>query len=336
MAEPQQMGMRLVAFDVASGEAQFALMWIGMGLTCLMYAGLTAFGLHNFFKYIVKQQYQLKLLYVFAILATGTRLGRYAAMIINMILGRPVHTELSLLVDMGVSSLLVALGLCLALIMLKLYTYLQCWSIYLHHQRDAVYNRGDQLYETRLLQHKTSKRFEVLKYMLHAAMGLVIIVTGVQLALIYSFSEFAGQSSPMDVTALSFVQSQSGQAWVSFTSQRMVFFEQGACFLVNAVLLYTYIFFLVSIMNDLNTQRGVMYIESSSSMENEKNRLKLVLGLFGGSYILRSAFDLVIGMYLLEYLTLAEQYPGFFELSQCLYFVLADIVPIFAFFRMHH
>jgi len=68
------------------------LMWFAMGLTCVMYAALTVFGLRNFFKYIVKQQNQLKLLYVFAILAAGARCGRYAAMIINKILGNEVHT----------------------------------------------------------------------------------------------------------------------------------------------------------------------------------------------------------------------------------------------------
>jgi len=57
-----------------------------------MYAALTIFGLRNFFKYILKQQNQLKLLYVFAILAAGTRCGRYAAMIMNSLLGNDIHT----------------------------------------------------------------------------------------------------------------------------------------------------------------------------------------------------------------------------------------------------
>ena len=54
-------------------------------------------------------------------------------MIINFIGGKQVHTELQMMLDLGVSTLLVVVGLCLTLIMLKLYTYLQCWSIYLHH-----------------------------------------------------------------------------------------------------------------------------------------------------------------------------------------------------------
>lgn len=63
-----------------------------MGLTCAMYTALTIFGLRNFFKYIVKQNNQLKLLYVLTIFATGARCGRYVAMLINNALGNTVHT----------------------------------------------------------------------------------------------------------------------------------------------------------------------------------------------------------------------------------------------------
>lgn len=61
--------------------------------------------------------------------------------------------------------------------------------------------------------------------------------------------------------------------WFSFTNQRMVFIEQGLFFLLAAILLYTYIFFLVSIMNDLSSLSGVMYLEGNSSLEAEKGRL---------------------------------------------------------------
>ena len=86
--------IKLVSFDIADEEAQFVLMWIAMGLTCVFYALLTAFGLHNFFKYIVKQQYQLKLLYIFAISAAAIRLGTYATMIVNHARNQEVHTML--------------------------------------------------------------------------------------------------------------------------------------------------------------------------------------------------------------------------------------------------
>ncbi len=49
-------GNMLVSFDVASSEGQFMLTWLALILTSTMYLVLTIFGLHNFFKYIVKQQ----------------------------------------------------------------------------------------------------------------------------------------------------------------------------------------------------------------------------------------------------------------------------------------
>ena len=61
-----------------------------------------------------------------------TRLGTYVAMIVNYVRHIEVHTVLFMQIDLAVSSLLVAVGLCVALIMLKLYTYLQCWSLYVH------------------------------------------------------------------------------------------------------------------------------------------------------------------------------------------------------------
>ena len=68
------------------------LSWLALILTSTMYLVLTLFGLHNFFKYIVKQQNQLKLLYVLAILASAGRLGRYAAMIVDMARGDDLHS----------------------------------------------------------------------------------------------------------------------------------------------------------------------------------------------------------------------------------------------------
>ena len=149
-ASQEAVTVKLLSFDVATEEGQFMLMWIAMGLTCVFYALLTAFGLHNFFKYIVKQQYQLKLLYAFAIVASAIRLGTYATMIVNYITDQEVHTMLFMQIDLGVSSLLIAVGLCVCLIMLKLYTYLHCWSIYVHQSTAATTSRtNDALYEVR-------------------------------------------------------------------------------------------------------------------------------------------------------------------------------------------
>lgn len=136
----QPLPSKLVSFDVASSEGQFMLTWVALILTSLMYLTLTVFGLHNFFKYIVKQQNQLKLLYILAIMAAAGRLGRYIAMIVSMIQGAELHTQLSLMADMFISCLFVGAGMCLTLIMFKLYTYLHCWSIYLHEQRRTFDN----------------------------------------------------------------------------------------------------------------------------------------------------------------------------------------------------
>jgi len=79
-----------------------------------------------------------------------------------------------------------------------------------------------------------------------------------------------------------------------------------------------------------------MYVEGSSALETEKKQLKIVLGLFGGSYLVRCAFDVLVGFYLIEVASFCEEYPGFFELSQTLYFFLSDVLPIMALYRMHH
>ena len=45
-----------------------------------------------------------------------------------------------------------------------------------------------------------------------------------------------------------------------------------------------------------------MFLESSSSLENEKKRLTIIMTLFGTSYIVRSAFDMILGIYAIEFL----------------------------------
>ena len=99
------------------------------------------------------------------------------------------------MVDLVVSCLLGACGLCLILIMFKLYTYLQCWAIFLHQQRQS-YNNMNRLRETRERQQQATKRFIVLKYAVHCAMILVGLFTVTQLILIYMHSSYA-QTSPL-------------------------------------------------------------------------------------------------------------------------------------------
>ena len=82
-------------------------------------------------------------------------------------------------------------------------------------------------------------------------MVAVIALVLTQLILIYTQSYFAG-TSPMQVTAQEFAESQKDLPTLSFLSMRMLCIEQGVFFSVDAMLLYTSIFFLVSIMNDLS------------------------------------------------------------------------------------
>ena len=51
---------------------------------------------------------------------------------------------------------------------------------------------------------------------------------------------------------------------------------------------------------------------------------------------MRSAFDLTIAIFFSEFTAFAEDYPGFCELAQCAYFFVSDVLPISAFFKMHH
>lgn len=88
-------------------------------------------------------------------------------------------------------------------------------------------------------------------------------------------------------------------AWYSFLNMKQVFVEQGILFILDAVLLYTATFFLVSVMSDLGQQNNLMYIEGNCIMDKEKNRLKIIMSVFGTSYLLRAGFDLATGVYLL-------------------------------------
>ena len=82
----------------------------------------------------------------------------------------------------------------------------------------------------------------------------------------------------------------------------MLFLEQGCLFVLDAVLLYAATFFLFSIMDDLGQQNELMYLQNSGSMEVEKRRLKIILVVFGSSYLIRAAFDLSIAFYMVEFL----------------------------------
>ena len=113
-----------------------------------------------------------------------------------------------------------------------------------------------------------------------------------QMSLCYTHSAY-GDVSPTTVSAYDFSKAQESQlelAPYGFLSMKLVFLEMGVFYLINAMLLYTSIYFLVSIMNDLGQQNAIMYVEGSSSMETEKRRLKILMIFFGSSYLLRALF----------------------------------------------
>lgn len=109
----------------------------------------------------------------------------------------------------------------------------------------------------------------------------------------------------------------------------------GVFFLVNTLLLYTSIFFLISVMDNLGQQNTIQYVEGSSSMESEKKRLKKIMALFVTTYFFRAIIYLVAGLQLVEFQRFSSEYPGFFELIQSLYYVIIDVLPLILLFRMH-
>lgn len=93
-----------------------------------------------------------------------------------------------------------------------------------------------------------------MQYALHALMISLSAFLVTQMTLSYTNS-FYGDVSPATVSAYDYSEKQATQPGLSpfgFLSFKMVFLEMGVYFLINAMLLYLSIFFLVSIMNDLS------------------------------------------------------------------------------------
>ena len=76
----------------------------------------------------------------------------------------------------------------------------------MHVLRQNMSNR-ERLVELQLRQHQANTRFIILKISLYVIMFLAFAVTIVQTTLIYTQSDFAGES-PMNVSALAFAESQ--------------------------------------------------------------------------------------------------------------------------------
>lgn len=150
--------------------------------------------------------------------------------------------------------------------------------------------------EFSIRQKASQSRFNFLKYFLSTIMALVIIVTVIQTTLVYVESDYRG-TSPFDVSSLSFAKSQESLEWYSFFNMRTLFVEQGGSFVFVAILLYTAIFFVISVISELGQQNNLMYLEGSSSLEQEKKRLKIIMLIFGTSYFLRAGFDFAIASF---------------------------------------
>lgn len=80
------------------------------------------------------------------------------------------------MVDIFASCMLIAVGLCLALIMFNLYTDMNCLSIQVQLQSQNMSNAKRQR-ETEKRQKAAILRFQILKYILQAIMVLSILLT---------------------------------------------------------------------------------------------------------------------------------------------------------------
>ena len=71
-------------------------------------------------------------------------------------------------------------------------------------------------------------------------------------------------------------------------------------------------------------------------MEKEMKRLKVIMGVFGFSYILRFVFDMLISIQMSMFCIFVTDYPGFTQLVLMFYFFITDVLPIGMIFYMHY
>lgn len=71
-------------------------------------------------------------------------------------------------------------------------------------------------------------------------------------------------------------------------------------------------------------------------MEKEMKRLKVIMGVFGFSYILRFVFDLGMSVSMSAFSGFVSSHPGFADLLLMVYFFLTDVLPIGMVFWMHY
>ena len=65
-------------------------------------------------------------------------------------------------------------------------------------------------------------------------------------------------------------------------------------------------------------------------------RLKAIMSVFGFSNILRSVMDILLGIYLSEFVAFAQDYPALLQLTYVIYYPISDMLPICLIFWFHH
>ena len=71
-------------------------------------------------------------------------------------------------------------------------------------------------------------------------------------------------------------------------------------------------------------------------MEKQMKRLKIIMSVFGFSFVLRFAFDFIISLYITIFTDFVENYPGTTALILLFYYLVTDILPIGMIFYMHY
>ena len=71
-------------------------------------------------------------------------------------------------------------------------------------------------------------------------------------------------------------------------------------------------------------------------MEKEMKRLKIIMSVFGFSYILRFLFDLFMSFSMLSFCDFVTNFPGFTQMVLFFYYLITDVLPIGMIFYMHY
>ena len=71
-------------------------------------------------------------------------------------------------------------------------------------------------------------------------------------------------------------------------------------------------------------------------MESELKRLKIILGVFGSSYLIRALLDSFLGAFLPRFISLQSEYEGSTAFGFLIFYFTSDILPISLIYWMHH